>query len=328
MPAPSLSESRAKVDAVLTNLALGYKPQSSGYIGLQIAPPVPVNEYGGRILEFDDSCFEEVDDRRADGGEYREISRYYEGKPFSIEEHGLKYRLPEKALHQASKRGVNWSRLAVEDLTERSALMVERDIARMVLNPNNYPDDNKIIVGPGSYWGGADAANIDPYETILETKRFLVSKVAADPNTLVLGREVYDKMITNSKITEHYQYTSADAVTHKILAQRFGVSQILVGSAISKPTATSPKGFLWGNFAVLCYVNRNAISGSMGLGAEAGVARQEPSAFYTYTFDGHPRVSEQWYENRTGSYFRKIDYDRTPVTAMPQGAFLFINPVL
>lgn len=327
MPLPSVSEARAGSNAVLTNIALGYKPQSSGYIGLQIAPPVPVDEYGGLILEFDDACFEEVDDRRADGGEYREISRFYEGKPFKIGEHGLKYRIPEKAMHQAEKVGVNQSRMAVDDLTERSALMVERDIAQMVLNPNNYDDDNKIIVGPGSYWGGDDTA-IDPYEIILETKRHLVSKIATDPNTLVLGREVYDKMIVNPEITNHYKYTSSDSVTHKMLAERFGVDQILVGNAISKPTATSPKGFLWGNYAMLCYVNRKAVSGSLGLNAASGVNRQEPSAFYTYTFSGHPRVSNRWYEERTGSYFHKIDYDRTPVAAMSQGAFLFINPVV
>ncbi|HEY9835415.1 MAG TPA: major capsid protein [Vampirovibrionales bacterium] len=328
MRAPSVHESRAGTNAVLTNLALGYKPQEAGYIGLKIAPPVAVDEYGGRILQFDDANFEEVDDSRADGGEYREISRGYEGLPFTVDFHGLRYRVPEKRFEQSLKRGVNWADLAVKDLASRSALAVEKQIANLVLNPDNYPANNKEIITAGSYWGGAGTDSIDPYEVILETRRHIVTQIGCDPNTLVLGREVFDKMVTNQAILEHYKHTNSDSITQQILARRFGVDQIIVGSSISKQTKNSEKGFIWGNFALLCYVNRNTLNGSLGLNAASGISREEPSCFYTYTYRDHPTISNRWYHEETSSWNWKIDFDRTPVACMTQGAFLFINPVL
>jgi hypothetical protein len=326
MPLPSLTQARAGSNAVLTNLALGYKPQQ--FIGLKIAPPVEVAEYGGQVIEFDAACFEAVDDTRADGSAYKEISRGYFGKSFSIESHGLSFRVPEKQYEQSAAKGLNYAMTAAIDLAERSALAVETQIAELVLNPNNYAPTNKEIIGPGSYWGGDGTNSIDPYETILEKKRQIASEIGSDPNTLILGREVFDKLITNAAVTEHYKHTSSTSLTEDILARRFGVDQILVGKAISKPTKMSPTGVIWGNYAQLCYVNRNSINGELGLAASPNMNREQPSFAYTYIMRGEPQISNRWYEEKTGNFYWKIDYDRQPVITMPQGGFLFINPVL
>ena len=320
------TEARAGADKVLTHLALGYRP-SKNYVGLQVAPAVSVPERGGLVLEFDDSCFLEEDDLRADGAAYREINRGYEGVPFSIRQHGYIYKAGEAEYEESARRGINQSTIAVDELTKKSNLMVERQIADMVFNPNNYIADRKQVVSAGSYWGGDGANSVDPYNAILYARRLISQSIGSDPTHMVVGREVWDAIITNEKLLAHYSQTSHAAITKKVLAERYGLEEILVGGATSKKTTTENNTFMWGNFAALFYRSSKIVSGQLGLAASNAYSRQDPSSFYTYVYQNHPKVSGQWYERQNGSYCWKIDYDRQPVMPMPQSAFLFINPV-
>lgn len=320
------TEARAGADRVLTNIAHGYRPQDN-FVGLEVAPPVYVSERGGRVLEFDSASFLEQNDRRADGAVYSEIGHGYEGKPYAIDQHGYIHKCGIATYEASKATGVSQDQLAVKNLTQRSALMVEREIVDLVFNPNNYLADRKEVISAGSYWGGDGASSVDPYEAILEARSIIAKAVGSDPTHMVVGREVWDKIITNENLIQHYSQTLHTAITNQILAERFGLEEILVGSATSRTTSTGENKFMWGNFACLFYRGRKKVTGRLGLAANNAYTMADPSTFYTYVYQGHPRVSRRWFNKESSSYCWKIDYDRTSVMPMLQSAFLFIEPV-
>lgn len=102
-----------------------------------------------------------------------------------------------------------------------------------------------------------------PIEDIRNMKRqiILTSGNVGEPNTLVLGKQVYDTLLGVPEVVSRIVYAQkqADAalVTKDILAQLFEVDQILVSTAVQNTAqygAAESNAFVLGKSALLAYV--------------------------------------------------------------------------
>jgi hypothetical protein len=102
-----------------------------------------------------------------------------------------------------------------------------------------------------------------PIEDIRNMKRqiILTSGNVGEPNTLVLGKQVYDTLLSVPEIVSRIVYAQKQAnaalVTKDILAQLFEVDQILVSTAVQNTAAygaSESNAFVLGKAALLAYV--------------------------------------------------------------------------
>lgn len=342
---------RAGVDPLLTTTAYGYKDTS--FIGKFLAPAVASEHYGGTVIQFDDASFDYQDDQRAPGSVFKTIYRGYEGKPFKITYHGLDFNLPVETLEQAKKVAADYADIAPKELMQRAALSHEVSVMQLATNPNNYNEENRVLVTGGDYW---DA--VDPYDQILDAIDVISNKIGTDENLcLFIGKEVYKRIILNPEVISKYTYAPTDLakaalpkITVEMLRARYDLRHIFVGKGSWRETTMSPNRRIWGNYAVLAYVNpkvldaidRSAQTGSVlsGLKPMPGVSyapsslidNAEPAFAYTYTYTGspdgsHPLVMSPRYVDDNNSIFWRIKYDREPVIAMQDGGYLWVNPI-
>jgi hypothetical protein len=124
-------------------------------------------------------------------------------------------------------------------------------------------------------------------ETILQNTGF-------DPNTMVVGLSVFNKLKEHPAILDKIKYTERGVVTEDLLAQVFGVERFFVAKSIintAKKGAAANMQFNFGKSALLMYVNPEP-------------STEMPSAGYTFAWTG---VSEGLGENVGVRQYREED---------------------
>ena len=106
-----------------------------------------------------------------------------------------------------------------------------------------------------SQW--SDFSNSDPIANIRTGASTIYSAIHVNPNTLVLGKQVFDKLQDHPAFLERAKYTQLGIITTDLMARVFGVDRVIVAAA-GKNTAvegqTNLMSYIWGKDAVLCYV--------------------------------------------------------------------------
>lgn len=120
-----------------------------------------------------------------------------------------------------------------------------------------------------------------PIENVRSGKTSVLESTGFEPNTLVLGRRVYDALLDHPDFVDRVKYgqtaSGAAIVNQQILAQLFEVDRVLVMSAIENTAAdgvANVHGFIGGKRALLCYS-----------APQPGI--MTPSAGYTFSWTGH-----------------------------------------
>lgn len=139
---------------------------------------------------------------------------------------------------------------------------------------------------PGTLW---DDVTSDPIGDIETGKATVLSSTGFEPNTLVLGYDVFRQLKIHPDLVDCIKYTSAETITPDLLARLLDVERVLVAKAVkntSNENATASYAFTHGKHALLCYAapspgievpsagyNFEWTGISEGLGAAAGIKR-------------------------------------------------------
>ena len=143
-------------------------------------------------------------------------------------------------------------------------------------DPTDAGNNDKV------YWHLAAST---PIEDVRQGKRFVAESTGFEPNTLTLGRSVYDTLIDHGDIVgriDRGQTTGAAIANRLALAELFEVERVLVMNAIQNTAAkgqTAVHSFIGGNHALLSYT-----PGTPG--------RMTPAAGYTFAWTGHIGATE------------------------------------
>lgn len=261
------------VDVPLTNISTAYIQSQDRYIAGQVFPEVPVDKQSDRYYTYTkNDWFRDEAKIRRDGTESAGSGYGLSTATYSCDLFAFHKDIGYQARNNADA-GINLDRDATEFVTQRLLLRREIQWVTDFFTTSIWGTDST----PANLW--SDYTNSDPVEDVETGKEGILSVTGFEPNTLVLGYQVYRKLRNHPDILDRIKYTSA-ATTRKItpalLAEIFDIDRVLVAKAIKATNVegeTAAYAFTHGKNALLCYSAPNP-----GL--------LTPTAGYTFSWKG------------------------------------------
>ena len=236
-------------DAILTNISIQYR--NAAYVGLQLMPVVPVKKRSDIYYIYDSKAdrFRIPQTLRAPKTESKTVDWKVTKDTYSCEEHALNDLIDDIERDNADAP-LNLEVDTVEFLTDIIELGQEKRIADL-LTGAGMTQNTTITVK----W--EDYANSDPVADIEVGKQDIHSRIFRSPNTLLLGKQVYDVLKHHPDILDRIKYVQKGVVTAELMANIFEVDRVIVGEAgynTKKEGQPAIYGYLWGKYAILAYV--------------------------------------------------------------------------
>jgi hypothetical protein len=239
------------VDPVLTNVAIGYS--NADYIASQLFPDVPVKFQSGKHFIYDQGRFRVNTTRRSTGAKSQEMTlKLTTGDPYFCEDHALKQFVPDEDVRNAQTPTDPYQD-ATENLMDLHLVAREVEVATLLTSTANLTQ-NTTLSGT-SQW--SDYSNSDPFGDIETGKQTVHAAIHQSPNTLVIGKQAWDKLKLHPALIERIKYTGKGPLTTDMVASLFEVDRILVGGAAkntAKEGQTDSMSYIWGKDAVLTYL--------------------------------------------------------------------------
>ena len=300
------------IDPILTTQARGYINAATIFAAL--FPQVPVPQRAMKVLKFGKESFRIMNTRRAPGASTKVVTYGFESDPIALVQDALNAIVPREIAQAAQLPGVDMESKSINMVLNVVDLGHEKLAADLATNPANYAPGNTLAVAGTDKWTDP---NSDPFTQVEDGKLTVAAKIGVEPNTLVIGREVFGALRKHPKIKDQFKYTGRESVTVEMLAAYFDIEQVVVGRAVYLPTDApddTPANFIWGNAAMLSYVNRDG-------------TYMAPSYGYTYRLDGYPIVEQPYWDNDRKSWIYGVTQERAPVVTGMDAGFLIENPI-
>lgn len=272
------------VNTPLTNISIAYIQDAADFVAARVFPNIPVEKQSDRYYTYDRGEFNRDEMKeRAPGTESA-------GGGYTVDNTPTYY-CPVYAFHRDIPDQLRGNADAVLNLDREATLYVSSKalIKREKLWVNSYfktsvwtTDVTGVNSGPsGSQvlrWN--DAAS-NPIEDIRAYKTVIRKSTGFEPNTLVIGREVYDKLVDHPDFIDRMKYGQTPGrpamANLQAMAQILELDRILVMNAIENTAnegQTASHSFIGGKHALLCYA-----APSPGI--------MTPTAGYTFSWTGY-----------------------------------------
>ena len=267
------------VDAILTNISIGYLQNQDNFIADKVFPVIPVDKKSDKYFVYNkNDWFRDEAQRRADatesaGGGFNLSTDTYSADVFAFHKD-----VGDQLLANADAP-LNPLREAAEFVTRRLMLRRELQFVSDFFKTGVWATDVTGVSGtPGSgetkQWSDYTAS--DPIDDIEEAKSDILGATGMEANTLVLGYETFRTLKNHPDLVDRIKYTSSQTITTDMLAAMFDIPRVLVAKAVqatNKEGLTQAYDFAFGKKAALYHVAPNP-----GL--------LTPSAGYTFSWTG------------------------------------------
>lgn len=250
-------------DPILTGFSLAYK--NSAYVADELFPALAVEKQSGKHFVYDKGRFRVNDNLRGAGARSKEVTHNVSsGGTYFCEDHALKEFVTDEDRDNAVAPADPFQD-ATENVTEMHMIAKEVELAAD-LTSTSVMSQNTTLSG-SSQW--SDYANSDPIADVRTGKQTIHAAIHVDPNTLVLGKQVYDKLVDHPAFLERVKYSQLGVMTPDLLARVFDVERVVIAAA-GKNTAVEGQSdsmsYIWGKNAVLGYINPRVAPKSITLG--------------------------------------------------------------
>ena len=296
------------VDPVLSNVSVAYSNEQ--YIADMLMPVFPVKKQQGKYYVYDKAMFRRNDTRRAPGGGANEVEYGLSTATFYAEDHALKEKIPFEIIDQADD-ALNPEMDATESVTEM--LMIDKEMALAATMADTATLTQNTTLSGTSQW--SDYTNSDPFNDVRTGIETVQKAIGRRPNTIVLGEEVFNKLVDHPDIVERVKYTSANSVSEEVLARIFDVKRVIVGRAI-KETADEGQSesldFIWGKHAWILHV------------ADSKRLKQ-PTFGWTFTYEN--RKVKKWDDQDAESRYVRVNDNYVQKLVAAAAAYLIKNAV-
>lgn len=271
------------VNTPLTNISIAYIQDAMNFVAAKVFPNIPVAKKSDRYYTYDRGEFNRDEmEERAPGTESA-------GGGYTVDNTPTYY-CPVYAFHKDvddemrsnADAVLNPDREATEYVSQKALIKREKLWVGKYFTTSVWGKD---ITGVSATPTGDerlqwnDAAST-PIENIREGKTYVLEDTGFEPNTLVIGKRVYDALVDHPDIIDRIKYgqtPGAPAMTTLMaLMALFELDRIFVMKAIENTAAegqTNVHSFIGGKHALLCYSAPNP-----GL--------MTPSAGYTFSWTG------------------------------------------
>lgn len=283
MPSPYLSQ--VHVDRPLTNMSIAYIQDQNDFISGKVFPVVPVDKKSDRYFIY------QKDDWFRDDAQLRGPNTESAGGGYDLDNTPT-YNCVTYAYH----KDIDEQEAANSD----SPLNPDRDAARFVTRKLLLRQEIQWVsdfFATGKWTGSSTGTDItvsptwdDPTSTPIEDIQAqalaILTGTGFDPNTLVIGFAVYQKLCRHPDIIDLIKYGAGPGnpaiANETALAKIFSVDRVLVSKSVKNTAAKTPGSNTFtgamtaGKNALLCYV-----AGSPSI--------MEPSSGYIFMWKGISR---------------------------------------
>lgn len=217
------------------------------YIADSVLTPVTVPNINFQYHTWDDGIvYREQNTNYGPDGSFNSIDMKATKNSANVVDHALSAWVDERELNQAPEMAVKAVKTRM--LINALQLKKERVIAGQLFSSSVMT--NGTTLSGTDQWSHEDS---DPKAKILTVQA--TAKVRF--NTLVLGKQVWDKLQLHPLINEAVKYTQGAVDTRQVIAAYLQIDKVLVGEALYDTAAegqTQSLGLVWGKHALLCYV--------------------------------------------------------------------------
>ena len=203
--------------------------------------------------------------------------------------------------------------MATDTVTEAIALKREKGIADLVQNPANYGAGNKVVLSGSSRFSDPTS---DPTGVVRVGKEAVRQKIGQKPNTLVIGAQTMSVLEYHPQLVDKIKYVQKGIVDTAILAEIFGVPNVVVGGAVFQNEILGAFGDVWQDNMVLAYVAPRPAGGGIRY-------VNKPSFGYTMRKPAYPQVDTYLGEGGKVEYVRNTDFFRSYITWAEAGYLIF-----
>lgn len=301
------------VDPILTTVAQGYK--NNKMVSDFLFPVVPVDQRGGKILQFGKEDFDLYNTARAPGANTKRVQFGHLGLPYALEQHSLEGKVPFEHLQDAAAvPGINLGRGAVTKTQNIILLTNEFQAATIARTAANYAATNKTALAGTSRWDDYASGVSDPAADIDVAIEAVRAQVGQRPNTVVLSPKAFKAAKRHPKLIDRIKYTSRDSLTLELLADLFDVERVVSGDAIYNNGGVMTD--VWGKDVVVAYTE-------IATAEDGGV----PSFGYTYRLRGNPMVEVAYQDRNAKSWIYPVTDERAPVISAASAGYLIQTAV-
>ena len=312
MPQPDPKDLR--VDHLLTQISIGYR--NLVYIADQIFPVVPVTDIAGIVPNYNQSAwFRDAAHRRAVGTKSRgagfttDVTDKYHCDRFSF-----RFEIPDDIRRQ-TQRPFDLDRDGTLFATDKGFMRREVSFATTFFTTGLWGADR---VGGTDFAQWSDYGTSTPLTDVDTFKDNVEARVAAEANTLVIGKPVWMKLKWHPDLIDTIKYTERGQMTLDKAKALFELERLLVGRALyttdQEGTAEGSVTYtrIWGKHALFLFV-------------PASPSLMTPAAGYTFVWQAVPNALQ--YLKRMRDEEREVDilelntYFDQKITASRAGEF-------
>lgn len=248
MPQPT--QNQVHVDAILTNISVAYMQKQENFIANKVFPIVPVDKQSDKYFSytkndwFRDEARLRADATESAGGGYNLTTSSYSADVWAFHKD-----IGDQTRANADAP-INVDREAVEFVTSRLLLKMETEFVSNFFGTGVWGTD----VTPANLW--SDYTNSDPLNDVEDAKRAILATTGFEPNTLVLGYDVFKELKNHPDLVDRIKYTSSNVITTDMIARMFDVERVLVSKSVKATNnegGTAAYDFTAGKNALLCY---------------------------------------------------------------------------
>ena len=295
-----------RINAYLSEVARGYSNNS--FIAESLFPTIHSDLEKIDIFEFNKEAFQIYDTERAIRANSNVISpQGFKKHTTTLTEHDLAYPIDYREEEEARK--IKLQVHATNVVTQGLLLKLETQCAALAQDPTKYPATNKIALSGTSQFTHKDS---DPVGVIDDAKDAISRQIGQDPNTLVMGQEVWESLKRNESLKGLIANSTNKIVTLDLLKEFFEVENIVIGKAIYS-NASDQFERVWGNNIILAYVPK--------LNART---EYDPAFAYTIRKKDALQIDEYEKEGNKVRYIRATDI-YTPFLVGAEAGYLISN---
>ena len=311
--AQTLADTRV-IDPILSTVARAYR--NATLASEVLFPVVNVPQRAGKIIQFGAEAFAAQALERAPGALRQRLSTAYESADYALVQRALDGEVTRERLEEGrAVPGIDLAQQAARTAMQLILLQIELAAAAIATKAATYESDHKSTLSGASQWSHASSTPAAAVET---AKQAVAEGVGVEPNTLVMGPQVFAALKNNEDVVDRIKYTAGPGrgatVTPETLAAYFDVERVVVARGRKgTPGSFSP---IWGKFVVLAYTRTSSLSAAS---MDAG----EPSYGYTYRLNNYPIVEPGWFDKSCDTWRYPVTSEDTPVLAGKDAGYLF-----
>lgn len=246
MGAPLVAPLTGHLDVALTNFAKGFVQNE--LVSDIVAPRVPVGRQTDKYWIFGRESQELLQQTlRATGAPAQRIRMSLSTGSYSAVSHAL-------AAEIADEDRLGYEPGSLEQdatATLMAKILLDKDDRLATLITDTSVVTQNVTLAGADQWNNFETAK--PL-TNVETGKAVIRKSGVRPNLMVMGEDVFTKLINFPSLLELFKYTTQGPLDEAKLAVAFGIDRVVVGRGVKidkAGTATT----IFGKDVVICYVS-------------------------------------------------------------------------